>query len=74
MITKELKQQILSLSSDEQDEIVQVIQAKTNLWAGITKRHGFAGVDACMAKARILTEGCNVFKKKGQAKSNPEYL
>ncbi len=53
MITQELKQQILSLSSDEQDEIVQLIQAKTNLWAGITKTPGVVGGDACIRNMRI---------------------
>jgi uncharacterized protein (DUF433 family) len=53
MITQELRQQILSLSSDEQDEIVQLIQAKTNLWAGITKTPGVVGGDACVRNMRI---------------------
>jgi hypothetical protein len=46
MITQELKQQILSLSPDEQHEIVQLIQAQTNSWAGITKTPGVVGGDA----------------------------
>ena len=53
MITQELKQQILSLSSAEQYEIVQLIQAKTNLWAGITKTPGVVGGDACIRNMRI---------------------
>jgi uncharacterized protein (DUF433 family) len=53
MITQELKQQILSLSSVEQDEIVQLIQAQTNLWAGITKTPGVVGGDARIRNMRI---------------------
>ena len=48
MITQELKQQILSLSSVEQHEIVQLIQAQTNSWTGITKTPGVVGGDACI--------------------------
>jgi hypothetical protein len=44
MISPELKQQILSLSSDEQNEIVQLIQAQTNLWTGITKTPGVVAI------------------------------
>ncbi len=50
MITQELKQQILSLSSDEQHEIVRLIQAQTN---GITKTPGVVGGDACIRNMRI---------------------
>jgi uncharacterized protein (DUF433 family) len=53
MITQELKQQILSLSSDEQDEIVRLIQEKTNSWTGITKTPGVVGGDACIRNMRI---------------------
>jgi uncharacterized protein (DUF433 family) len=53
MITQELKQQILSLSSDEQNEIVRLIQAQTNSWTGITKTPGVVGGDACIRNMRI---------------------
>jgi uncharacterized protein (DUF433 family) len=53
MITQELKQQILSLSSVEQHEIVQLIQAQTNSWTGITKTPGVVGGDACIRNMRI---------------------
>ena len=53
MITQELKQQILSLSSGEQDEIVRLIQAQTNSWNGITKTPGVVGGDACIRNMRI---------------------
>jgi uncharacterized protein (DUF433 family) len=53
MITQELKQQILSLSSAEQHEIVQLIQAQTNSWTGITKTPGVVGGDACIRNIRI---------------------
>jgi uncharacterized protein (DUF433 family) len=53
MITQELKQQILSLSPDEQHEIVQLIQTQTNSWTGITKTHGVVGGDACIRNMRI---------------------
>lgn len=53
MITQELKQQILSLSSDEQHEIVEIIQAQTNSWAGIAKTPGVVGGDACIRNMRI---------------------
>jgi uncharacterized protein (DUF433 family) len=53
MITQELKEQILSLSSDEQNEIVRLIQAQTNSWTGITKTPGVVGGDACIRNMRI---------------------
>jgi uncharacterized protein (DUF433 family) len=53
MITQELKQQILSLSPDEQHEIVQLIQAQTNSWTGITKTSGVVGGDARIRNMRI---------------------
>ena len=53
MITQELKQQILYLSSDEKYEIVKLIQEKTNLWAGISKTPGVVGGDACIRNMRI---------------------
>jgi uncharacterized protein (DUF433 family) len=53
MITPELKQQILSLSPDEQHEIVQLIQAQTNSWTGITKTPRVVGGDACIRNMRI---------------------
>jgi uncharacterized protein (DUF433 family) len=53
MITQELKQQILSLSSDEQHEIVRLIQEQTNSWTGITKTLGVVGGDACIGNMRI---------------------
>lgn len=53
MITQELKQQILSLSLDEQHEIVQLIQAQTNSWNGITKTPGVVGGDARIRNMRI---------------------
>jgi hypothetical protein len=53
MITKELKQQILSLSSDEQHEIVRLVQAQTNSWSGITKTPGVVGGDACIRNIRV---------------------
>jgi uncharacterized protein (DUF433 family) len=53
MITQELKQQILSLSSVEQHEIVRLIQAQTNSWTGITKTPGVVGGDACIRNMRI---------------------
>ena len=53
MITQELKQQILSLSSVEQHEIVQLIQAQTNSWTGISKTPGVVGGDACIRNMRI---------------------
>ncbi len=53
MITQELKQQILSLSSVEQHEIVQLIQAQTNSWTGITKTPGVVGGDARIRNMRI---------------------
>jgi uncharacterized protein (DUF433 family) len=53
MITQELKQQILSLSSVEQHEIVELIQAQTNSWAGITKTPGVVGGDARIRNMRI---------------------
>jgi uncharacterized protein (DUF433 family) len=53
MITQELKQQILSLSSDEQHEIVRLIQEQTNLWTGITKTPEVVGGDACIRNMRI---------------------
>jgi uncharacterized protein (DUF433 family) len=53
MITQELKQQILSLSPDEQHEIVRLIQAQTNSWTGITKTPGVVGGDACIRNMRI---------------------
>jgi uncharacterized protein (DUF433 family) len=53
MITQELKQQILSLSPDEQHEIVQLIQSQTNSWTGITKTPGVVGGDACIRHMRI---------------------
>jgi uncharacterized protein (DUF433 family) len=65
MITQELKQQILSLSSDEQYEIVQLIQAKTNLWAGITKTPGVVGGDACIRNMRIPVWSLVEYRKMG---------
>jgi uncharacterized protein (DUF433 family) len=53
MITQELKQQILSLSSDEQHEIIQLIQEQTNSWTGITKTPGVVGGDARIRNMRI---------------------
>jgi uncharacterized protein (DUF433 family) len=53
MITQELKQQILSLSPDEQHEIVRLIQAQTNSWTGITKTPGVVGGDARIRNMRI---------------------
>jgi uncharacterized protein (DUF433 family) len=53
MITQELKQQILSLSSDEQHEIVRLIQEQTNSWTGINKTPGVVGGDACIRNMRI---------------------
>ena len=53
MITQELKEQILSLSLDEQHEIVQLIQAQTDSWIGITKTPGVVGGDACIRNMRI---------------------
>ena len=53
MITQELKQQILSLSSDEQHEIVRLIQAQANSWTGINKTPGVVGGDACIRNMRI---------------------
>jgi Protein of unknown function (DUF433) len=53
MITQELKEQILSLSSDEQHEIVRLIQAQTNSLTGITKTPGVVGGDACIRNMRI---------------------
>jgi uncharacterized protein (DUF433 family) len=53
MITQELKQQILSLSSVEQHEIVRLIQSQTNSWTGITKTPGVVGGDACIRNMRI---------------------
>jgi uncharacterized protein (DUF433 family) len=53
MITQELKQQILSLSSDEQNEIVRLIQSQTNSWTGITKTPGVVGGDARIRNMRI---------------------
>jgi hypothetical protein len=51
MITQELKQQILSLSSDEQHEIVRLIQAQNNSWTGISKTPGVVGGDACNCRS-----------------------
>jgi uncharacterized protein (DUF433 family) len=53
MITQELKQQILSLSPDEQHEIVRLILEKTNSWTGIAKTPGVVGGDACIRNMRI---------------------
>lgn len=53
MITQELKQQILSLSPDEQHEIVRLIQAQTNSSTGINKTPGVVGGDACIRNMRI---------------------
>ena len=53
MITQALKQQILSLSSNEQHEIVRLIQAQTNSWTGITKTPGVVGGDARIRNMRI---------------------
>jgi uncharacterized protein (DUF433 family) len=53
MITQELKQQILSLSSEEQHEIVRLIQAQTNSWTGISKTPGVVGGNACIRNMRI---------------------
>jgi uncharacterized protein (DUF433 family) len=53
MITQELKEQILSLSSAEQHEIVRLIQAQTNSWAGISKTPGVVGGDARIRNMRI---------------------
>jgi uncharacterized protein (DUF433 family) len=53
MITQQLKQQILSLSPDEQHEIVQLIQAQTKSWTEITKTPGVVGGDACIRNMRI---------------------
>jgi uncharacterized protein (DUF433 family) len=53
MITQELKKQILSLSPDEQHEIVRLIQSQTNSWTGITKTPGVVGGDARIRNMRI---------------------
>jgi uncharacterized protein (DUF433 family) len=53
MITQELKQQILSLSSAEQYEVIRLIQSQTNSWTGIIKTPGVVGGDACIRNMRI---------------------
>jgi uncharacterized protein (DUF433 family) len=53
MITQELKKQILSLSPDEQHEIVRLIQSQTNSWTGITKTPGVVVGDARIRNMRI---------------------
>ncbi len=39
--------------TDEQREIVRLIQAQTNSWIGITKTSGVVGGDACIKNMRI---------------------
>lgn len=53
MITQELKQQILSLSPADRNEIVRLIQEHSNSWTGIAKTPGVVGGDACIAGTRI---------------------
>jgi uncharacterized protein (DUF433 family) len=65
MITQELKQQILSLSSDEQHEIVRLIQAQTNSWTGISKTPGVVGGDACIRNMRIPVWSLVQYRKIG---------
>lgn len=52
-IAQELKQQILSLSPDEQHEIIRLIQSQPNSWSGITTTPGVVGGDACIRSMRI---------------------
>jgi uncharacterized protein (DUF433 family) len=53
MITQELKQQILSLSPAEQNEIIRLIQSRDEIWIGINKTPGVVGGDACIRNMRI---------------------
>ncbi|MBZ8181635.1 MAG: DUF433 domain-containing protein [Oscillatoria sp. PMC 1051.18] len=54
MKLQELKKQILSLSSSEKAEIMQILtESLSNGSSGITKTPGVVGGDACIAKTRI---------------------
>ena len=65
MITQDLKQQILSLSPAEQDEIVRLIQSRSKAWTGIKKTPGVVGGDACIGNMRIPVWSLVEYRKMG---------
>ena len=69
MITQELKQQILSLSPAEQDEIVRLIRSQNNIWTGINKTPGVVGGDACIRNMRIPVWSLVEYRQMGASES-----
>jgi uncharacterized protein (DUF433 family) len=54
MTLKELQAQLLSLSSTEKAEAIQILaHSLDDKWRGITKTPGVCGGDACIAGTRI---------------------
>jgi uncharacterized protein (DUF433 family) len=69
MITQELKQQILSLSLEERDEIVRLIREQGNVWTGINKTPGVVGGDACIRNMRIPVWSLVEYRQMGASDS-----
>jgi uncharacterized protein (DUF433 family) len=54
MTLKELKKQLLALTTVEKAQAIQIlVQSLTNTWQGIEKTPGVCGGDACVVNTRI---------------------
>lgn len=53
MTLKELEAKLLSLSSQEKAQAIQILARSLNNWHGIEKTPGVMGGDACIIRTRI---------------------